>query len=334
MKTNLLPITLFAALMLQSLPANANKKNILVLEKMKPLLLEKSLEKGRPPHVSAASGLVKKDSHFYIISDDENSLFRFAEKSKLEVIPLISKSLPANNVERKKVKSDFESALLFSAEDFEPHGAFLAVPSGSTPQRQQAALIPFKNKSDLDQPQTIDFAPFYKHFQKYIDELNIEGALIHKNKVHLFQRGNGKKGMSGIFELPVKEFIALLKNKKWDHSLLKFRLLKIGKLDKVRLSITDAANSRKGILLLAAAENTMSTYKDGEVKGSVLAILEENEKQKKGDFKILGRLSPDVKAEGIYVDSSGTEEMIYLVDDADDPAKPSHLYRLKLPNSL
>jgi len=324
---------LLSLIVVHSVEVKAGKNNILTLEKVKSLVLTASLEEGRPAHISAASGIVKKQDTFFVVSDDENSLFSFTEKSPLTTLPLNPLVLPVEPKARKKVKSDFESILLLSAVDLQPFGGILAMPSGSELNRQKASLIPFTDKSGkMGAAQVIDLAPLFGALRAETKNLNIEGLVIHKGILHLFQRGNGQKGKNGVFEIPTKELITLLEKKKWHPEALHFRPLKTGKLAKVKLTITDAASSKSGILLLAAAEDTSDTYTDGEIKGSVLAILEDVVKGT-DDFKILGRLASDIKMEGLFVDSSGKEEIVYLVDDADDPHKPSHLYKLKL-NSI
>ncbi len=309
------------------------KNKILKLDSLRTLSIEKPLQPGRPSHISAASGLVQLDTQFFVISDDENALFSFSETSPIQAIPISKKNLPVESKARKKEKDDHESLAVLPENWLGPRSALLAFPSGSTANRRRASLIPTAaGRGNVEAPLDVDLSPLFLAMESETKDLNIEGVVVLDEKTYFFQRGNGDKGKNGVFDIPNSEFQALLKNRPWKKESLKFRKIKLGKLDKVKLSITDACRFSKGILLLAAAEDTDSTYLDGEVKGTVLAAIEDIENST--DVKILGRLSPNVKMEGVFVEKRKSEEIAYFVDDADDPSKASQLFRLQLTTIL
>jgi hypothetical protein len=94
-------------------------------------------------------------------------------------------------------------------------------------------------------------------------------------------------------------------------------------LNGVRLTFTDAtALPDGGLLFLAVAEATESTYEDGAVEGSAVGWLDSD-----GSIVRIDPLSPSIKAEGIalYAPAGGTSRILLVTDD-DDPSRPSSLY--------
>lgn len=326
MKKNflLLPILLIAGCatpkMKPTIPA-------IQLEKVQELLLSKPIDKGRGAFISAASGLSKIGDTYYVISDDEVSLFSFKIGDKnVEATSLMNRKLPADNAERKKLKADFESFVQLDEKQWPPHGAMVGWPSGSTPNRTIAVVLPFKSKTTFGTPKEVNIMPLALLLTQHATELNIEGIMIQEKKVLLFQRGNSTKSKSGIFELKLADFIEGLKTEKWDGKI-GFNKIKVGELNGVKLTLADGVWTKHGLLAIATAEDTVSTYADGMVYGTVLLRVSENESE------ILARFEPILKLEGMTV-AEETDKGITLmfVDDADDPKKPSSLWKVSLTN--
>lgn len=326
MKKNLLllPIFLLAGC------ATAKMKPVIPaikLEKVQELLLAKPIEAGRGAFISAASGLSKVDDTYYTISDDEMSLFSFKIGDKaLKATALMNKKLPADNAERKKLKADFEAFVQLDKKQWPPFGAMVGWPSGSTPDRTTAVVLPFKSKTEFGKPTEVNIMPLALLLTQDATELNIEGIMIQEKKVLLFQRGNSTKSKSGIFELKLADFIEGLKTGKWGGKI-GFNKIKVGELNGVKLTLSDGVWTKHGLLAIATAEDTVSTYADGTVYGTVLLRVSENESE------ILARFEPIVKLEGMTVGEETADGItLMFVDDADDPKKPSSLWKVSLTN--
>ncbi|MCD8518960.1 MAG: hypothetical protein LRY32_05230 [Flavobacterium sp.] len=95
------------------------------------------------------------------------------------------------------------------------------------------------------------------------DQLNIEGAIYAHQTMLLFQRGNSKNSRNGIFIIP---------NNQEDG--IRFVPISLPTLDDIETTFTDAILVNDKIYFLACAENTESTYEDGEVLGTVLGIMQ------------------------------------------------------------
>ncbi len=322
-----------AAAVLLASCAGTKKKNdqslapVIQLEVVRELTLKKPLEKGRQPHVSAASGLVKVGERFFVVSDDELSLFTFTDSdTHLTPVPLISGQLSAANSERKNEKPDFESLALLSTKEWEPYGALVAWPSASTPKRVKAVVIPFLKNQTLGKPITSNILPLAYELQSYAKELNIEGLLFRDKKVFLFQRGNSEKGKNGFAEISLSNWVKGIKTGDWSGKIV-FESVKMGKLSGVNITFSDVIWTDYGLLALGSAEDTTSSFADGQVYGTVLARIV-------GDkTEIIGRFEPLAKLEGLHATQTQDGLDIYLVEDADDSEKPSRLFKAKLSKS-
>jgi hypothetical protein len=255
------------------------------------------------PFISSASGLIKKEDHFYVVSDDETSLLSIpcTFQGVIKKIKLRQDELPFDEKERKKVKPDFESLLIL------PKGkGILCVPSGSTENRKKAVLI-----LDDDTTREISLNHIYRHLEQIIPELNIEGATTFESKIRLFQRGNGKSHQNGFIDLELDDFLHdQPKSVKWTP-------VDLGQLKGVPLSFTDGFFYQSLFWFLAVAEDSESTYEDGAFLGSILGRMDR-------EGKIIGTKEMDIpfKPEGLYIEN----EEAFIVTDADNRSLPSALY--------
>lgn len=299
------------------------------LEKVRELNLKKSLEQGRGAFVSAGSGLVKKGEELFVAADDETALFSFKVSDKeVAVASQMMPPLSADRNTRAKTKPDFEALVDLDKEHWPPHGALIAWPSSSGVQRMKAVVVPFKTERELSNPIEVNILPLAymmtQEFKQEAKELNIEGLMVRDGKIFFFQRGNSGKGKSGIFEMSLANWLKGMKSNDWSGKI-KFSKIKVGKLNGVDLTLADGIWTEQGLLALASAEDTVSAFADGKVYGTVLLRIT-------GDkARILGKFDPIVKLEGIAVELENKEfTQLLFVDDADDPQKPSSLYRVKL----
>jgi len=274
----------------------------------------------RPVHsldVRAASGLVKHQNTFYVIADDELTLatFDFGNKSPAQFIPLLKGILPEDPVQRKKLKPDWEALV-------EINHMILAVPSGSTEHRTIGAYV---EKNSISHK--VDFSKIYLELGKSIKELNIEGACVFKNRLKLFQRGNGALGKNAIIDLDLAGICEDIQN----NIPLKAQRIQsiqdydLGSMNGFKLDFTDACTLDETIWFLAVAENSASTYEDGQYHGAILGCLDSNGTE-------IARYEIDcaTKPEGLWVERESNRLCFYVVTDADSRNVFASLYFGKL----
>jgi hypothetical protein len=255
------------------------------------------------PMITAASGLVLWNDHFYCVSDDELSLIKLHKSlsSHHELIRLFPGDLPEAKKERKRLKPDLEAVVFLPA-----HSSLLCLPSGSKSNRVRGAIVNSKN-----QVQEVRFDHVYDELSKDFSELNVEGALVKDERITLIQRGNGEHHQNALIELDLNSFLRdEVTNKTIFHQDLAL-------LNGTPLSFTDGTTYREKTFYLAVAEKTESTYEDGEFAGAVLGCI--------GGASF--QLDIPSKPEGLAIQN----DMFYLVTDDDDRTKPSKLYRGFLP---
>ncbi|MDP3814523.1 hypothetical protein [Pseudomonas sp.] len=261
--------------------------------------------------LSAASALVCQAQSLWLVADDALSLQRYSLAGVWQAEQaLLPGELPVEPALRKRLKADFEALLLL------PDGALLALGSGSTPQRCRACLI------QAGVVRIIDLNPLYQALAGHFQELNIEGAVVHRGQLLLAQRGNGAGGENALVLLDLAQALRDLEDGQLSAAaLLRILPVPLPDLDGVPLSLTDLSVDPGGQLYCSAtAEDTDSSYLDGACLGSVLGRFDQ-------DLNLvqLVRLLPPVKIEGLAFQADGR---LLLVADADDPNIPSPLFAL------
>jgi hypothetical protein len=295
------------------------------LKKVRELDLANSSHSGRPGYLSAASGLVRVKSTFYVVADDELHLgaFQLAGSAPGTLIQMLPGDLPDDPGDRKKMKPDFEALTLLPHHGKYPHGALLALGSGSRKRRRYGVLLPIDERGELSTPTVIDASPLYEMLQSDIDELNIEGAAIVGDRFTLLHRGNKSHSRNAIISFDLD---AVLRSIGRDNTLAKVPILAIehydlGDINGVPLSFTDLAALPDGsIVFSAVAENTSDSYLDGPCTGAAVGVLDSD-----GKLQRLERLEQPFKIEGIHAEPAGGTINVWLVTDADDSAIPALL---------
>lgn len=251
--------------------------------------------------VHAASGLIIARGKFFVVADDEVHILAGTPDKGFSPYALWKEKLPANEKERKKVKPDFESVFLDGDE-------LVVIPSLSRKNRIEGARIRLSDSGKIFSHGTFSLKGLRKNLDEVIPDLNIEGALRHDGKIHLFQRGNGEKGMNAVIALDTLESKSFT-----------ITPVQLPSIRDVKYTITDAAVKDDEIWFLAVAERSDSTYLDGEVLGSALGKFDET-------FKVKEFFPIDLrhKTEGLAFDAEGTA---WLVTDDDSREKPSRLFR-------
>lgn len=257
--------------------------------------------------ISAASGLVYSQNVLFVISDSSSFLYQYdIDKKLLLKFPLV-----------KEAKENIEKAEKLDLESITQHGnQLIMLGSGSTQKRNTM----FSLDLGSDTLQTQDLTALYQNLKTVgsfsDDQLNIEGAIYAHQTMLLFQRGNSKNSRNGIFIIP---------NNQEDG--IRFVPILLPTLDDVETTFTDAILVNDKIYFLACAENTESTYEDGEVLGTILGIMHAP------TFEIIDvqLLSEHQKFEGITLYKESENELEFLLcEDNDTETTEAEIYKLTL----
>lgn len=266
----------------------------------------------------AGSGLARVPGGFWVVADDLNHLIRVPDgKAAGRGFRVFAGELPQDAARRKRVKKDLESLIDLGA------GRLLAFPSGSKNRRCRGVLARLSSSGDLESAREINFRPLMNLLSESIPDLNIEGGYVRRKRLVLLQRGNGKSRFNAVVKIRLAAFKRGLKGS-WRRSSLdiKIRRAPLPRWDRVPLTFTDGFFFNGVAYFAAAAEAGGSTYHDGKIVGSAIGTLPKGKKP-----VILARLQGE-KIEGIAPGAvvNGRLE-IFAVTDADDPKRPSRLFR-------
>jgi hypothetical protein len=276
-------------------------------------------------HLSAASGLLRAGSFLYVVADDELHLgiFRTNGRDPGELVRLFDGMLPVPKAERKREKPDLEAlTLLPPSADF-PHGAMLALGSGSTRNRHRGVLLGLDAQGALrGEPKIVDLTSVFSCLSP-LRELNIEGAVVCSEEMRLFQRGSKGDNPNSIIRFSLPAFLAAL-NGTANGTIepLAIQSIDLGGIDGIPFTFTDAAALPDGeVVFTAVAEDTADSYNDGPCGGAIIGILDCENRVKR-----LLRLGVPLKIEGVDARVEDDIISLMLVTDADDPSIPAALF--------
>lgn len=298
------------------------------LQKLGELHLAAPIEKDRPSYLAAASGLVRHREHCFVVADDELHLGIFAASDlrPSEPMRLLPGNLPENPKQRKKAKADFEVLALLPPTAETPHGALLALGSGSRANRNQALMIPLSEAGLPRRKQSllIDFSDLFAELAREFGVVNIEGAVVQGDDFLLLQRGNKGQLTNAIVRLDYAELLReLWRGEIGANALRDTSNYSLGELSDVPLGFSDATCLPDGRLLaLAVAEDTDDAYVDGITTGSCLCVFDRS-----NNLQRMLELDVPAKTEGLAVWSTA-EKTLALVTDADSVEIPAALYLL------
>lgn len=253
--------------------------------------------------IGSASGLVYKDNSLFIISDNSSFLYEYQiQENKLTKIKLNENS--QENIP-KKDKYDFESITL-------KENKLYIFGSGSTSKREKKFIYNLDNKKISEK----NLSKVYENLKKETaiadEDLNIEGAFFNEEDLYLLQRGNGSNSKNGI---------AIISNN------TKFISFQLPKIKHIEATFTDAILVEDKIYFLATAEDTLSTYEDGEIFGSLIGRIDI--KTMTIDFTI--KISEKQKFEGLTLYNNTYNKIEFLLcEDNDTDELKSSIYKLSL----
>ncbi len=256
--------------------------------------------------IGAASGLYLNGNDLYIISDNSTFLNKYdivtANLNKISLFDNAQDNIP------KSIKNDFEAITFFDNKIF-------IFGSGSTEKRNLKLSYNIDNQeiTKFDITKTYDKLAEFNAISR--NNLNIEGVFFKDDILCFFQRGNGAEAQNGVFNW----------NEKTEE--IGFSPINLGQTNGVKVNFTDAILVDNNIYFLAAAENTDSTYKDGEVMGSFIGKM---------DFEtltitFLHKISDAQKFEGLTLFSQSETNISFLIcEDADSSVLETIVYKLDL----
>lgn len=214
--------------------------------------------------VPSGSGIEIIGNSIYITGDDSPFLFELDTGYKL-----ISKLLLLDefiNSERiaKPVKPDFES----SATD-KDNNIYLFGSGGISPQREKLLQIDARDKSIKKYTLTSFYRQISEDQKLDSAELNIEAAVIVKDELFLFNRGN-----NFIIKCVFPDFInSISKGNKIDYKIYHFNLPEINGIQ-AGFSGATFISGTNDIVFCSSVENTSNWILDGDIYGSFIGILD------------------------------------------------------------
>lgn len=258
--------------------------------------------------IGSASGLVFNGNSLFLIADNSTYLYEYQlNDSVLNKIPLVENA--QENIPKKN-KPDFESILKKDKEIY-------VFGSGSTPNRMNYLAYNIETKTIVSYDLSKILGYFSSQFNIQQDELNIEGIVYNNELIYFFQRGNGKNKVNAVF---------IFHN--FGNNKPEFRLITLPKINEVEATFTDAVMVEDKIYFLASAENSNSTYDDGEVMGSLIGIL--NPITLAVEKTVI--ISNTQKFEGITLFSNTNEKLEFLLcEDNDTEVLESTIYKMTFP---
>jgi len=277
-------------------------------------------------HLSAASGLVCVGQQMFVVADDEHQLGIFGATGAGSLHRLFDGELPMEPKARKVAKPDLEALVQLPPFEAFPHGALLALGSGSRPQRQRAALLAIDAAGSLQGPALqIDLSSLYEPLRARHAQLNIEGGFVSAGRLHLLQRGHAADPANVVIGFDWPAVQSWLRGGQAPAPVSSARV-ELGDIDGVPLCFTDGtALAAGGWVFCAAAEATDDNYADGPCRGSAVGVVAAD-----GRLLALLPLSLRCKAEGIAASLENGWLRLLMVTDPDDRNAPALLLSASL----
>ena len=240
--------------------------------------------------------------------------------SPLRLHSFLPHDLPHDKAERKKRKPDVEALALLPPSDANPHGALLAVGSGSKPNRQLAFMLSVDAGGAINADAvTIDLAGLYAPLRSVFPDLNIEGAFAAGECFRLLHRGNRGDARNACIDFTLDEVQHWLAGTRaMLPTCLGITHFDLGHVDGVPFGFTDGTESSGGDWVFSAvAEDTADSYRDGVCRASAIGWV-----GKDGTLQRMESIAGAPKVEGIASTAGGR---LLMVTDTDDPDTASAL---------
>lgn len=258
--------------------------------------------------ISGASGILYENGSLLLISDDSRVLYNYSiDDKQLSKINLNPED-PINAHIEKKLKPDFES-ITKSGNQYYIFG------SGSSENRFQMRKVSL----DFQQIEIVSLKELYLRMMNSSeiseDDFNLEGVVLVEETAYFFNRGNGPNQKNGI-----------IKVENWQNpteSKIQYQNIQLPQIKNVAFSFTDAILVDDYFYITASAEDTSSTYDDGEVLGSGIGKISLTDFQLK-DFRII---TEEFKIEGLSVFEKQHDKIRFLLcEDADNGLAETNIF--------
>jgi len=264
--------------------------------------------------IGSASGIFSDAEQLYIVGDNSAFLNKYNVNTdvltKIEI--LFDKNITRKENIPKPLKPDFE-VLCHSRENLYILG------SGSTPARSILIQYDLLNQKVSQQSLSKTYAKMKAVSGINNDNFNIEGAVFSETNWLLFNRGNGDEAKNGIFTLSGNDLTQV--------SEIKFNTLQLPNINHVESSFTDATLIGNDIFFISTAEDTKSTYHDGEILGSFIGSIDVNTLKLNFSYKIPGQH----KFEGLTLYKQAKNKIEFLLcEDRDTDELNTTIYKLSL----
>lgn len=278
---------------------------------------------GRPAHVAAASGVVRRGDFLYVIGDDQRVLCVFRASRPEPGVPR-----PVLAAEGED-KPDLEALTVLPPFAGHPYGALLGLPSGSAPGRDRGFAWALRADGDLaGQAVELDLGPVYARLSEEVDALNVEGASVVGDRLWLLHRGNRGERTNVVAELALDAVMASVRGDgRLDvHELAALREYDLGTLDDVELTFSDATPIAGDLVVFTASAEASGKGADGAIRGSVVGTLDRD-----GEVRRLRTIDRAYKVEGVHAAvETGVLDFLFVCDQ-DDPDEPAPLLVAAMP---
>lgn len=271
--------------------------------------------------VPSGSGLVISGASMFIIGDDATSVFELDTSGKVKrTIPMLNADSTLQRIS-KPVKHDLESIAVATINGVE---YLLAFGSGSvSPYRDSLLVISI---ADPVNQKWVSLASLYVQLRALSrkKELNIEGAVINKDRCYLFNRSGNE-----IFELDTESLFRMVET----NGAFRVTNIKRYKVDlPAGATLSGGCMIGAKILFCASDENTPSAYDDGAIEGSYAGIIDPADGFSVKQFVRLRHGGFDVKdkLESLDLASSYENGDMKVIGVADNDDGTSKLYELRI----
>lgn len=276
------------------------------------------------PHLSAASGLVRAGRFLHVVADDENHLGTFdpAGDGLVQLHRLLPGDLPLRKDDRKRRKADFEVLAALPPGDAWPHGALLALGSGSTATRVRGVIVPLQpGGAPGPGARAVDLSAWYAPLRARFPDVNIEGGFVLGDSFCLLQRGNQGNAVNACVQYPLAPVLQWLVLGGAVPLPLRESRFDLGAADGIAFGFTDGtAAPGGGWFFSAVAEDTPDSFADGRCVAAAIGRVGPG-----GGLEELARVEGAPKIEGLALAGDGG---LLAVTDSDDPHRPSRLLAL------
>jgi hypothetical protein len=300
------------------------------LRALRTLGMSAPLGPGRPAHVGAASGLVATQDRIYVVADDELHLAVLPrhDDGNGAWLRLLDGELPLAHKPRKALKPDFEALTWLPPSPLASHGALLALGSGSRANRGLGALLALDAQGNVaGMARRIDLSALHATLQRALGAVNIEGAVVHDDRLILLQRASRARPANLLVHLRLSDLLATIAGHPTAFDVIALQEIELGRIDGVALSFTDGALLADGrIVFTAVAEDTNDSYADGPCAAAAIGLIDAQ-----GRLQRMEAVHPLFKLEGVHATLVASGIELLLVSDADDAAIASTLLAGSLP---